>query len=94
MATDPYWGGCPECGGNSGLNRNVGPVQWYCCDRHKTKWQIGENLFSGWRHEGEDRWREAAEYLADYEEVEPLDIWSPLEGTLMEEQVADECDPF
>ncbi len=47
----PYFGGCPvlvngiPCGGNDGY-MNVRSVHIIVCDRHRTAWRVGENLFS------------------------------------------------
>ena len=66
-----YWGRCPNCGGNDGC-LNVGRNHWFVCDRHRTKWCAGWNLFSSWRHEPASTHQENAQLLATYEEVRPL----------------------
>ena len=66
-----HWGRCPHCGGNDGY-LNVGRAHWFACNRHRTKWCAGENLFSAWRREPSSVHRENAERLATYEEVRPL----------------------
>jgi len=69
--TEHYFGGCPECGGQSGY-LNVGGNHWAVCDAHKVKWPIGYNLFSDWHDETEDVWAGNAATLAGYRLVEPL----------------------
>jgi hypothetical protein len=69
--TDHYFGGCPRCGDSEGYV-NVGGNHWFRCDRHKTKWCAGYNLFSGWRDETEEEWQRNADMLAGYETVEPI----------------------
>lgn len=66
-----YFGGCPECGRNDGY-LNVGREHWGMCDKHKTKWWIGSNLFSSWKEETEEEWKKNAERLSAYQEVEPV----------------------
>lgn len=66
-----YFGGCPYCGDNAGY-MNVGSNHWCVCDTHKTKWQIGSNLFSGWKNETEEEWKRNAYKLQNYMTVEPL----------------------
>jgi hypothetical protein len=68
---DNYFGGCPECGGTNGC-RSIGPVHWYYCDDHKTKWCVGENLFSTWKHLSEADWARNRAHLADYTVVQSL----------------------
>ena len=66
-----YFGGCPECGGNDG-HLNVERTHHCVCHKHRVRWCVGGNLFSSWRHESEDIWRENSKILAIYKEVEPL----------------------
>lgn len=74
MATRDPAGGCfgicPECDGHDGYF-NIGANHWFACHTHKTKWKIGENLFSSWKDKTEEQWRTNAETLSSYEEVEP-----------------------
>ena len=63
ITTDEYFGGCPECGENNGY-LNVNRSHWSVCDAHRTKWLIGENLFSAWRDETEAEWQRNEERLA------------------------------
>ena len=69
--TDKYFGGCPHCGQNDGFV-NVESEQWFSCARHKTKWRVGSNLFSGWRDEDEATWQRNRFKLAEYMTVEPV----------------------
>ena len=71
ITTDAYFGGCPECGDTSGY-LNIGREHWFVCDKHKTKWCIGENLFSGWRDETEAEWERNSDKLAGYNKVDPV----------------------
>ena len=71
ITTDEYFGGCPQCGKCAGT-LNIGRVHWCACDEHRTKWCIGENLFSAWRNESEEVWQRNAEILAGYEDVNPV----------------------
>jgi hypothetical protein len=68
---DDFFGGCPHCGENHGY-RNVRRAHYFICHTHKVKWLRGENLFSSWRHETEDDWKENARLLASFETVEPI----------------------
>jgi hypothetical protein len=68
---DPYFGCCPHCGRSDGW-LNVGPVHWIRCDRHKTKWSPGANIFSSWQEENEELWRRNYYFLANYIAVEPI----------------------
>ena len=45
---------------------------WNVCDRHKTCWPIGANLFSCWEEERQEDWDRNAEKLSGYHRVEPL----------------------
>jgi len=65
-----YFGDCPKCGRNDGYI-NIGRGHWFVCDRHKTKWYIGSNLFSCWKDETEEMWLRNADELANYQEVKP-----------------------
>jgi hypothetical protein len=68
--SDAIFGVCPACKGQDGY-LNIGRDHWFKCDEHKTKWHVGSNLFSSWRHEDEAAWEENARELSEYEEVEP-----------------------
>ena len=71
VTTDEYFGGCPHCGETAGYI-NIGRDHWFVCDRHKTKWWIGSNLFSSWRDEDEEVWRRNDYQLQNYMTVEPI----------------------
>ena len=45
-----YFGGCPGCTLNNG-HLNVGRTHWIVCHKHRVRWCVGSNLFSGWRYE-------------------------------------------
>ena len=66
--TIDYFGGCPKCGQHNGY-LNVEREHWFYCERHRTKWCFGENVFSSWRYEDEATWRRNAHKLAAYREV-------------------------
>jgi hypothetical protein len=63
-------GGCPECGGATMLN--VHRTHFGVCERHKVRWLIGSNLFSGWHSETPEVWKENEAQLEQYTEVEPV----------------------
>ena len=71
VTTEAYFGGCPYCGANDG-HVNVEREHWCVCNRHKTKWRIGSNLFSGWKDEGEAEWTRNEYRLENFMEVEPI----------------------
>ena len=71
IASQHYFGGCPECGNTDGYV-NVRSNHWFVCDRHMTRWSAGANLFSGWREETEADWQRATEKLANYRVVRPI----------------------
>jgi hypothetical protein len=50
---------------------NIGATHWHRCDKHKVKWWIGSNLFSGWRDQTEDEQRKIYNDLAmdEYREI-------------------------
>ena len=84
MRTDQYveatarqFGGCPECHKSDGY-LDVEREHWFICKEHKTKWCVGENLFSIWQWLSPADWEENAARLAEYREVEP---WEPLRQT-------------
>ncbi len=71
VATDQYFGGCPHCGGSDGF-LNDGSQHWFFCDRHKTKWCAGSNIFEGWREEAEELRRRNRFRLAEFMKVQPV----------------------
>lgn len=66
-----YFGDCPKCGRTDGY-LNIGCDHWFVCDRHKTKWYIGSNLFSCWKEETPETWLKNQDKLAYHREVKPL----------------------
>jgi hypothetical protein len=66
-----YFGGCPTCGMTNGY-QNDGADHWFVCDRHRVKWCVDSNLFSGWRDDtAEDRFR-ARDLLGSYRQVKAV----------------------
>ncbi len=63
----PYFGWCAECGG--GRNCNIERAHWGYCDKHRTRWFAGSNVFSDWRNETEEQWRSRWERIGAYREV-------------------------
>lgn len=77
------FGGCPYCGGYDRI-LNIERVHWMMCRTHQVKWDIGSNLFSGWRGETEEQWIRNTYELAGYREVEsvfPSEFPDPVNGT-------------
>jgi len=70
-ANAEVFGGCPNCGCTSRI-WNIYKSHWAVCIIHKTKWYIGENLFSNWRKETEGDWLKNTYRLAEFKEVEPV----------------------
>jgi hypothetical protein len=66
-----YFGGCPECLGNDG-HMNVRSNHWCVCDKHKTKWCAGANLFSDWQEESDQIWEDNTRVLDGSRKVEPV----------------------
>jgi hypothetical protein len=62
---DTYFGACPVCGRHDGY-LNIGRNHWFVCHAHRTKWNIGSNLFSSWEHQTSDQWHETARRLDVY----------------------------
>ena len=71
VETTHYFGGCPICGTNDG-QVDLARDHWFICERHKTKWHFGSNLFSARREQTEDDWRRNEYRLANYMTVEPV----------------------
>ena len=71
ITTDAYFGGCPHCGANDGY-MNVEREHWCVCDKHKTKWRIGSNLFSDWKDEDPAVWTQNEYRLGGYMVVKPI----------------------
>ena len=76
LTTDEYFGGCPHCRQNDGY-MNIEREHWFFCDRHKTKWLVGANLFSGWLTEDEETWKRNGYKLAEYMSVTPIPMERP-----------------
>lgn len=68
---DGHFGLCPRCQRHDGYV-NIGCEHWFHCDKCRTKWCVGANLFSSWQDETQDNWDASAAHLAGYEIVEPL----------------------
>ena len=66
-------GGCPEGDSLDGY-LNIGRCHWAFCDKHKTKWCFGENLFSGWREESQEDHVENERHLASFKEIKPIGL--------------------
>jgi hypothetical protein len=64
------FGACPECH-SEGQFLNIGRNHWGVCHEHRTRWWIGENLFSAWRDEDESTWAANRERIKDYRDVDP-----------------------
>ena len=65
------FGICPKCGRADGFV-NIGRVQVFFCNQHRTKWWAGANLFSGRCDENPEIWEENKRQLAAFRDVEPL----------------------
>ena len=71
LSLEEYHFGACYCG-NTGDCFNVGRSHWYCCDKCKTVWYVGSNLFSGWREENQEIWDKNVKEHAQYEEIDPI----------------------
>ena len=60
-----YFGVCPVCGNEDGY-LNIGRTHFFHCREHKIAWDIGANLFSSWRDESEEVWKENAKLLEEF----------------------------
>ena len=70
-----YFAGCPKCGGSDGY-LNVCRQHWAICHEHRTKWDIGLNLFPLGQDENSEVWEQNADELSYYRLVEPnLQHW-------------------
>ena len=67
---EPYFESCPICH-RYDVCLNDWKEHWLVCHRHKTKWRIGDNLFSSWKHETEADWARNRVVLSTYRLVEP-----------------------
>lgn len=70
---DDFFGGCPHCGGNDGYV-NLRRTHVFLCEKHKTAWVRGDNLFSSWRQETPADWKRNRRMLTRgrYRLVEPI----------------------
>jgi hypothetical protein len=84
-----YFGGCPICRRFDNC-LNVGLAHWYCCHAHRTRWCVGRNLFSSWRHEDESTWKQNAALLAAHEEVKSYNDPQWIGETRSDRQAADD----
>ena len=64
-----YFGHC-SCPEHENHYLNIGRCHWMICNKCKIKWFIGENLFSSWREQNENIWRENEEKIRNYREVD------------------------
>ncbi len=80
VTTLPF-GGCPGCGNTDGWLADRWHADgytndqcdlWFFCDRHKTRWRVGSNLFSGGRDENKETWLRNRFKLARYMTVKPV----------------------
>jgi hypothetical protein len=62
------FGWCPECGKADGF-LNIERDHFAYCDAHRTRWFVGANLFSGWRHENEATWDRNRQHIEHYRDV-------------------------
>lgn len=65
------FGGCPECGQNSGYT-HTGRKRWYYCHIHETRWCGGEVLSCYWKIEATEEFAQNEARVNSYREVEPL----------------------
>lgn len=68
-----HFGGCPHCG--TQLMRHLKKAHWNTCDEHKTKWEVGWNLFTVPENVWDDDvYEKTYALLSSYETVEPI-LW-------------------
>ena len=67
-----YFGVCPQCHQTDGM-LNIGCSHWYYCRAHKTRWNIGANLLSGWKQQTEEEQKKIYDDLGfdSFEDVKP-----------------------
>ena len=70
--TTDCFGQCSDCGRPPDGFMNVRRLHWMVCLDCRTRWCIGENLFSGWRIEDEEVWRRNKEFFGEYQEIKSL----------------------
>ena len=66
-----YFGRCPVCNRTASRMVNFGRDHWMVCLRDRTRWFIGENLFSGWREESEAQQRAVLSRFSSFRVVDP-----------------------
>jgi hypothetical protein len=57
---------CPICLEPSNVFLNIGRTHISYCEKDKTAWVLGENLFSAWRDETPDTWAKNQDFLAEF----------------------------
>lgn len=62
------FGWCPDCGKADGF-LNIERDHFSYCDAHRTRWFVGSNLFSCWRHEDEATWDRNWQHIEHYRDV-------------------------
>lgn len=67
---EDYFGVCPICHRQNGY-LNDGRDHWFVCNTHMTKWCVGSNLFSTWRHLTKEESFGQRDELTRYRAVEP-----------------------
>ena len=71
-----YFGYCPHCD-VSNMYCNIGRDHWFYCELHQVCWCVGSNLFSDWKEESEETWKENEAFLEPFTVVEPRIIRKP-----------------
>lgn len=71
FGVDDELGLCPTCRRSDGV-LHVGREHYGHCDRHRTCWHIGSNLFTAWREQTETQRQANAMHLARYRRVQPF----------------------
>jgi hypothetical protein len=70
IVSHSYFGLC-TCGRLMPV-RNIGAAHFATCGHCRTYWQLGENLFSGWRYESEADWNSTREFIEAAREIQPV----------------------
>jgi hypothetical protein len=65
------FGGCPQCGKNSGYV-NAGSTHVFYCEAHKVSWIYGADIFDDWLSETEAEQIDKYRLIEDFERVAPL----------------------
>ena len=66
----PIWGGiCPRCGREGGMCYHVWRVEYFVCEDCMISWEIGSNLFSGWRYMDDEDFIYNLEFLSETEDM-------------------------